>query len=104
MRRYMLASTEARGYVDLRDHTDIITDAIHSIMSKANVEVSEDSYLVSPTPNQSEAVRIGRLICQSELRKHCVMIPKLFTSEEIEEVNDNGEDGETGEYPNGGHH
>ena len=101
MRRYMLVSTEARAFVDLRDHSETIIDAVHSIMPKASVEVLADSYLVSPTPNQSEAVRIGRLICQSELRKHCIMIPKLFTSEEVKEATD---DGEADEHPNGGHH
>ena len=102
MRRYSLASTDARNFVDLRDYTDIIIEAVHSIMPKASVEVEKDSYLVDPTPNQSEAVRIGRQICQSELRKHCVMIPKLFFSEEIEEEVAN--DGENGKHPDGGHH
>ena len=101
MRRYILVSAEARSNVDLQHYADTITDAVRSIMPRASVEVLMDSYLVSPTPNQSQAVRIGRLICQSELRKHCVMIPKLFTSEEIEEVHD---DGETDKHPNGGHH
>ena len=103
MRRYMLVSAEARSNVDLRDYADTITDAVRSIMPRASVEVLTDSYLVSPTPNQSEAVRIGRLICQSELRKHCVMIPKLFTSEEVEVIDD-GENGEASEHSNGGHH
>ena len=104
MRRYMLASTKAREGVDLQDHSDIITEAVRSIMPNARVEVLKDSYLVDPTPNQSEAVRIGRLICQSKLKKHCVMIPKLFTSEEVEEATDDGENGKTNEHPNGGHH
>lgn len=103
MRRYMLASTEARGYVDLRDHTDIIIDAVHDVMPNASVEVSRDNYLVDPTPSQGDAIRIGRQICQSDLRKHCVMIPKLFTSEEVEVIDD-GENGEASEHSNGGHH
>ena len=104
MRRYMLASTESRNDVDLREYSNIIIEAVHDVIKTARVEVSQGYYLVSPTPNQSEAVRIGRQICQSKLRKHCVMIPKLFTSEEIEEVTDDGENGKTSEHPNGGHH
>ena len=104
MRRYMLASTEARSDVDLRDYADIIIDAVHTVMPNASVEVSEDCYLVDLTPSQGEAVRIGRQICQSKLRQHCVMIPKLFTSEEIKEVTDDGENIETSEHPDGGHH
>ena len=102
MRRYSLASTDARNFVDLRDYTEIITEAVTAVMPNASVQVLEDHYLVSPTPNQGQAVRIGRQICQSELRKHCVMIPKLFISEEIEE--EVADDGENGKHPDGGHH
>ena len=104
MRRYSLASAEARNDVDLRDHTNVIVEAVHAIMPNASVNVSENSYLVDPTPSRSDAVKIGRLICKSDLRKHCIMIPKLFTSEEMEEVTDNGENGKPNKNPDGGHH
>ena len=83
MRKYTLASQSARKSVDLRNYTDIITDAVHSVIPTATVRVEQDCYYVSPTLTQSQAVRVGRIICQSQLKKHCVMIPKLFSSIEI---------------------
>lgn len=83
MRKYTLASQSARKSVDLRNYTDIITDAVHSVMPTATVRVEQNCYYVSPTPSQGDAVRIGRLICQSQLKQHCILIPKLFSSIEI---------------------
>ena len=83
MRKYTLASQSARKSVDLRNYTDIITDSVHSVMPTATVRVEQDCYYVSPTLSQSEAVRVGRLICQSQLKQHCILIPKLFSSIEI---------------------
>lgn len=83
MRKYTLASQSARQNVDLRNYTDIITDAVHSVMPTATVRVEKDFYTVVPTPSQGSAVKIGRLICQSQLKQHCILIPKLFSSIEI---------------------
>ena len=85
MRRYSLVSSTARSDVDLRDYAEVITEAVHSVMPKAKVRVLQDCYYVSPSPDQSQAVKIGRIICQSKLRKYCVMVPKLFISYEMQE-------------------
>ena len=87
MRKYTLASKSAKGYVDLRDYEDVITAAVLAVMPNATVKVEEKCYYVSPTPKQGEAIKIGRQICQSELSRYCVQIPKLFTSIELEEAN-----------------
>ena len=104
MRRYTLTSGNARRTVDLRQYADVITDAITTVMTGKDVTVvvEKDSYTVSPAPKQGEAIRIGRLICKSDLNQYCIQIPKLFTGENIE----------TEEEPNeprtndrvGGHH
>ena len=101
MRKYTLASRDAKEGVDLRDYQQIIEDAVHEVLPNATVQVEVDYYTVSPTPKQGDAVRIGRAICKSELKKYCVQIPKLFSSIEIEEEKD---DGGTKEKRPGGHH
>ena len=83
MRRYWLASTEARENVDLRLYENIIIEAVHSIKPNASVIVNEDFYTVDPTPSQGEAVKIGRTICKSDLSKHCISIAKLFNSRKV---------------------
>ena len=83
MRKYTLASQNARKSVDLRNYTDIITDAVHSVMPTATVQVEKEFYTVNPAPSQGNAVKIGRIICQSQLKQHCIFIPKLFSSIEI---------------------
>lgn len=80
MRKYTLASSSARDSVDLRDYQQTIEDAVHTVMPTATVQVEASCYYVSPTPSQGDAVRIGRLICQSDLKVHCIQIPKLFSS------------------------
>ena len=100
MKRYELASVSARQDVDLRDYAEIIQGAVHNVIPKAWVKVEQDCYFVSPTPTQGEAIKIGRQICQSQLKVHCVQIPKLFTSIELEEE----EHGTTRKKPVGGHH
>lgn len=86
MRRYTLTSGDARRTVDLRNYAEVITNAVTSVMSEKDVAVivDKDSYTVSPTPTQGEAIRIGRLICKSDLNQYCIQIPKLFTGENIE--------------------
>lgn len=87
MRKYTLASPESRLTVDLRDYREIIESAVHEIMPAAKVIVEKDFYLVSPAPERGDAVKIGRLICKSDLNRHCIQLPKLFTSISIEEGN-----------------
>ena len=90
MRKYTLASPSARGTVDLRDFEDIITEAVRQVLPKATVKVEASCYYVEPAPSQGDAIKIGRQICQSKLKEHCVQIPKLFTSIELMEDNANG--------------
>ena len=87
MRKYTLASPESRSTVDLRNYRAIIESAVQEIMPAAKVIVEKDCYYVSPAPERGDAVKIGRLICKSDLNRHCIQLPKLFTSISIEEGN-----------------
>ena len=102
MRKYTLASGEARKSVDLRLFSTEIEDAVHEYMPQAVVVVCAGYYTVSPTPTQGDAVRIGRKISRTALGKHCIKIPKLFCSEAIEERGGDATDDAT-EKRNGGH-
>ena len=103
MRKYSLASRNAKDAVDLTNYSDIIAKAVTEVMGDADdlvVIIESDCYIVSPTPTQGQAVRIGRQICKSALSQYCVQIPKLFSSIEIKEVNHDQTDQQ--EHP-GGH-
>lgn len=84
MRKYWLASKEARLDVDLLDFQDEIIEAVHQVMPTAAVKVTQSYYTVSPTPSKGEAIRIGRQLSKKEvLGSHCIKIPKLFNGENI---------------------
>ena len=85
MRKYTLASPESRSTVDLRDYQEIIESAVREIMPTAKVIVESDCYYVSPAPKRGDAVKIGRLICKSDLNRHCIQLSKLFTSIPVKE-------------------
>ena len=86
MRRYSLASVDYRKYVDLVTFKNTIINTVHQVMPNAVVTVEKDSYIVSPTPTRSEAVRIGRMLsCKDILGKYCIYVPKLFYGEDVEE-------------------
>ena len=96
MRRYYLASQDARQNVDLRDYEDVIVAAVMDVMKDVedvSVVVHERYYELSISPSRSQAVAIGRKICKSSLSQHCVQIPKLFSSREVlpKEEKKNGE-------------
>ena len=100
MRKYTLASTEARNYVDLRQFSKFIEETVHEYMPEATVVVERNYYTVSPIPQKGIAVRIGRKLCSNKaMGKHCVKIPKLFygTNIDVKETKD-----EKQKY-NGGH-
>ena len=101
MRKYSLASPEAKQKVDLRDYADKICEAVHQVLPMAKVVVEKDCYYIHSTLAHGEAVKIGRLICQSDLKKYCVQVPKLFSSIELEEV---VTDGTNTTERSGGHH
>lgn len=88
MRRYTLASAEHKQNVDLRDYEEIIVEAVKTAMKDVedvSVVVCERYYEVSPSPGRGAAIAIGRAICKSSLGKCCVQIPKLFSSVEVSE-------------------
>ena len=104
MRKYRLASSKARMKVDLRDYITTIEEAVHEAISTATVEVYETYYTVSPAPTKSQAIKIGRKICQSTLAQYCVPIPKLFTSIEIiDKTKEETQNEAKNQQHNGGH-
>ena len=104
MRKYRLASGKARRTVDLRDYTATIEEAVREAIPTATVEVYETYYTVSPTPTKSQAIKIGRRICQSALAQYCVPIPKLFVSVEItDKTKEEAKNGTDQSKFNGGH-
>lgn len=86
MRRYTLASPEARTDVDLRDYQELIEATVHEFIPDAVVTVYQTCYTVSPTPEKGDAIRIGRRLSSHQaLGRHCIRIPKLFYGEDMEE-------------------
>lgn len=83
MRKYTLASHNARVEVDLRGYTDEIEAAVLSVMPNAKVAVTQDYYTVSPSPGKGDAIRIGRQISKTSLGQCCIHVPKLFNGEEL---------------------
>ena len=102
MKKYTLASSNARKNVDLQAYEDIIIKSVTDVMGSRvdKVVVEQDCYYVSPTPSKGEAIRIGRSICKSVLGKYCVQTPKLFLSVEMEEENNDN----SKQQQHGGHH
>ena len=101
MRKYMLADGSKRGIVDLRDFTDVITAAVQEFAPGNKVVVTSDYYIVESQLSQSQAVKIGRKICESDLKYHCIKLSKLFNSKLVKEnVNDSRKE----QKQNGGHH
>lgn len=97
MRKYYLASLDAKQNVDLRDYEDVIVEAVMEVMKDVEgilVVVYEQYYEVSPSPKRNHAVAIGRKICKSGLSQYCVQIPKLFLSKEEKPSKEERESGE----------
>ena len=101
MRKYTLANSACRGIVDLRDYEDIIVSAVLEFAPKSTVTVEKDYYTVNEPLTQSQAVRIGRKICESDLSQHCIKLSKLFNSALVKEKTD--DNGNKQKYP-GGHY
>ena len=98
MRKYVLAHGSKRAVVDLRDYKDVIICAVLEFAPDATVTVNKDCYIVDKQLSQSQAVKIGRKICESDLSQHCIKLSKLFNSKEVTD-NDNSKQKQTG-----GHH
>ena len=101
MRKYTLANSSCRGVVDLRDYEDIIVSAVLEFAPGTTVTVTKDYYTVSEPLTQSQAVRIGRRICESNLSQHCIKLSKLFNSTLVKEKTD---DKRNKQKQIGGHH
>ena len=89
MRKYSLADGKKRGVVDLRDYEDVIVKAVLEFAPGTTVTVSKDYYIVNEPLTQSQAVKIGRRICESDLAQHCIKLSKLFNSREVVHENRN---------------
>ena len=101
MRKYTLADGRKRGSVDLRDYEDVIVAAVAEFAPGIKVSVQRDCYIINGQLTQSQAVKIGRRICESSLSQHCIKLSKLFNSKVVKEnVNDNREK----QKRPGGHH
>lgn len=98
MRKYVLANGLKRSVVDLRDYKDVIISAVLEFAPDATVVVQKDYYTVSKQLSQSQAVKIGRRICESDLSQHCIKLSKLFSSKEVTDENNNQQ------KQTGGHH
>ncbi|MBE6946935.1 MAG: hypothetical protein E7454_01605 [Ruminococcaceae bacterium] len=103
MRKYVLADISKRSLVDLRDYKDIITKAVEDAAPGSTVIVTKDYYSVKEPLTHSQAVRIGRKICESELGRYCISVKlsKLFNSTIIKEESDGNSDKQK---QTGGHH
>ena len=103
MRKYTLANTLERSKVDLRNYKDIIVAAVQEFAPGSTVSVKNDHYIVNEQLSHSQAVRIGRRICESDLGHYCISIKlsKLFNSTIIKEVTD---DKRNKQKQTGGHH
>lgn len=89
MRKYSLADGKKRNQVDLRDYDDVIKAAVQEFTPGVMVVVNKDHYLVTDHLTQSQAVKIGRRICETDLSKHCIKLSKLFNSKEVSDDNRN---------------
>lgn len=90
MRKYVLADITKRGQVDLRNYKDIIVKAVEEVAPGSTVYVGKNYYSIKEPLNHSQAVRIGRKICESELGHYCISVKlsKLFNSTIIKEESD----------------
>lgn len=101
MRKYTLADGSKRDTVDLRDYEDIIVAAVQEFAPGTTVAVYKDYYILNEQLSQSQAVKIGRKICESDLKYHCIKLSKLFNSKPVKEkANDNSKE----QKCVGGHH
>lgn len=82
MKKYVLASPDARKKIDLRNHADIIIEAVRDVMPGASVEVYQDYYTVDHI-SKGESIKVGRKICASVLGQYCVTLYKLFNGKEV---------------------
>ena len=101
MRKYTLADGSKRAVVDLRDYEDVIKAAIEEFAPGTTVTICKDCYIVNEPLSQSQAVKIGRRICESSLSQHCIKLSKLFNSKVVKE---NANDNRKEQKRPGGHH
>lgn len=100
MRKYALADGKKRASVDLRDYEDVIVAAVQEFAEGNTVVVTQHYYTVAEPLTQSQAVKIGRKICESSLSQHCIKLSKLFNSTLVKEKDND----RTKQKQTGGHH
>lgn len=84
MRKYTLANADSRKDINLTDFAKTIIDTVHEFMPQAEVQVCDNFYTVHPNPERGTAIKIGRKLCTNQaLARHCVHVPKLFSSVKI---------------------
>ena len=83
MKKYTLASPEARQTLDLTNYSTIITEAVHDVVPDAVVTVYKEYYTVDHI-SKGESIKVGRKICASVLGKYCITLNKLFSGKEVE--------------------
>ena len=73
MKKYVLASPEAQAVVNLKDHADLIANAVMDIVAEDDplITVDESSFSVTPAPSESEFDRIHTRLCSSSLSEFC---------------------------------
>lgn len=101
MRKYTLADGSKRNSVDLRYYESIIIKAVEDFSPGNTVVVNKDHYTVLVPLSHSQAVKIGRKICESDLSQHCIKLSKLFNSTLVKEKTDDNRDKQK---QTGGHH
>ncbi len=82
MKKYTLASPDARKKVDLRNYAQIIENAVHDVAPDAVVNVYKDYYTVDSI-TKGQSIKIGRKICASALGSNCITLYKLFNGKEV---------------------
>ncbi len=82
MKKYVLASPDSRKKIDLRNHADIIIEAVRDVVPDASIEVYQDYYTVDHI-SKGESIKVGRKICASVLGQYCVTLYKLFNGKEV---------------------
>lgn len=70
---YKLTKIEARSYIDLRHHLELIKSCYSSVLNTVIVECDRDSYTIIGNFTNGELRAIGRLIARNTELGKCVV-------------------------------
>ena len=83
MKKYVLASEEARKTVDLRNYEEMITDVIFDVIDEDDLVVitRKDCYILDrdQQTTEDEETSIEKTLLNSELSQYCTEDGTLFT-------------------------